>query len=166
MSSFQTFSRPCNHVAVSVPDVEAAVTWYTKVFGFQVIGGRILHIKRSEQPKSPIFAIYGESLNEVRMAYMSTGNGVGFEVFEFVDPTFKANDVDFEYNRAGFFHICLTDPHPNTLAETVVTNGGTRIGVTVQVARGNATCMYVKDPWGNVIEILDISFDQMAIMSV
>lgn len=151
---------------MSVPDIDAVTKWYTKVFGFQIVGGRILHIKRSEQPASPIFAIYGESLNEVRMAYMTTGNGVGFEVFEFIDPIFKTNDADFEYDRGGYFHICFTDPNPDELAEAVVANGGSRIGVTVQVAGDRATCVYVKDPWGNVVEILDVSFDRMATMSV
>lgn len=31
------FNAPFNHIALSVPDAEAAVEWYTKVFGFQVI---------------------------------------------------------------------------------------------------------------------------------
>lgn len=158
-------ARPINHVAISVSDIEAATAWYSRVLGFQVIQDRIFHIKRSEDPSAPIFAIYGESLQEVKMAYMATGNGVGFEVFQFLDPAFKANTVDFEYNRGGFFHICVTDPEPDALADKIVREGGRRQGVTVKVAGGAVTCAYVKDPWGNIVEILDSSFDRMATMT-
>ncbi|KAJ3535075.1 hypothetical protein NM208_g7284 [Fusarium decemcellulare] len=159
-----TFARPINHVAVSVSDIEAATKWYSRVLGFQVIGDRIFHIKRSENPSAAIFAIYGDTLQEVKLAYMVTGNGVGFEVFQFLDPGFKASPVDFEYNRGGFFHICVTDANPDALADRIVREGGKRQGITVKVAGGTATCAYVKDPWGNVIEILDSSFDRMATM--
>ncbi|KAH7177038.1 hypothetical protein EDB81DRAFT_752350 [Dactylonectria macrodidyma] len=159
-----TYTRPINHVAVSVNDIEAVTKWYNEILGFQVIGDRIFHIKRSENPSAAIFAIYGDNLHEVKLAYMATGNGVGFEVFQFLDPGFKANAVDFEYNRAGFFHICVTDPNPEALAGTIVQSGGSRQGDAVKVAGGAATCVYVKDPWGNVVEILDLSFDRMATM--
>ncbi|KAJ5345710.1 Glyoxalase/Bleomycin resistance protein/Dihydroxybiphenyl dioxygenase [Penicillium brevicompactum] len=161
-----TFSRPMNHVAVSVNDIEAVTAWYTEVMGFQLIGNRIFHIKRSETPSAAIFSIYGDALHEVKLAYMATGNGVGFEVFEFINLDFKANAVSFEYNRGGFFHICVTDPNPDALADKIVQSGGMRQGTTVKVAGGAAICAYIKDPWGNVVEILDSRFDRMATMDV
>lgn len=142
-------------------DIEAVTKWYTEVMGFQVISGKIVHIKRSETPDAGIFAIYGESLQEVKIAYMATGNGVGFEVFEFVDPGFKKADVDFEYHRGGFFHVCVTDPDPAGLVDKIVGRGGTRVGSAVKLI-GDITCVYVKDPWGHVVEILDTSFDRLA----
>lgn len=129
--------------------------------GFQIIGGKIMHIKRAETPQAPIFAIYGDSLQEVKLAYMATGNGVGFEVFEFIKPGFKKTDVDFEYNRGGFFHICVTDSEPGVLADKVVSNGGSRQGSLVKLV-GGVECVYVKDPWGNVVEILGTSFERLA----
>jgi catechol 2,3-dioxygenase-like lactoylglutathione lyase family enzyme len=144
-----------------VRDIEAVVKWYTEVMGFQIIGGKIVHIKRADKPSEPIFAIYGDALNEVKLAYMATGNGVGFEVFEFIDPGFKKNEVDFEYNRGGFFHTCVTDTNPDALADKVVKAGGSRVGTTVNLGAG-ITCLYVKDPWGNVVEILDTSFERLA----
>ncbi|KAL3482648.1 Glyoxalase/Bleomycin resistance protein/Dihydroxybiphenyl dioxygenase [Aspergillus germanicus] len=155
--------RPINHVAVSVPDIEATTDWYSKILNFQLIGNRIFHIKRSESPDAAIFAIYGASLNEVRLAYMATGNGVGFELFQFIDPPFRPRGHDFEYYYGGFFHICVTDDDPTALAERIVQAGGKRVhGDAVRVAGGAAVCQYVEDPWGNVVEILDMSFDRMA----
>lgn len=150
-------------MAVSVNDIEAVTKWYQEILGFQIIGGKIAHIKRSESPSAPIFTIYGESLQEVKLAYMSTGNGVGFEVFEFINPGFKNNEVDFEYNRGGFFHICVTDSQPDTLVGRILTSGGARVGESVTLA-GGVKCVYVKDPWGHIVEILDTSFERLATM--
>lgn len=156
-----THSRPINHIAVSVQDIDAVVKWYTNVMGFQLIGNKIVHIKRSEDPSAAIFSIYGSTLQEARLAFMSTGNSVGFEIFEFLDPGFKKQESDFEYNRGGFFHACVTDSNPEQLAARVAKEGGSRVGTTVGLGAG-ITCLYVKDPWGNVIEILDTSFERLA----
>lgn len=149
-------------MAVSVPDIEAATRWYSSILNFQLVGDRIFHIKRSTTPSAPIFAIYGESLHEVKLAYMATGNGVGFELFQFIDPPFRPKSLDFEYNHGGFFHICVTDDNPGALAERVIQAGGKRQGDAVRAAGGAAVCQYVRDPWGSVVEILDMSFDRMA----
>lgn len=126
------------------------MTVYGSILNFQLIGNRIFHIKRRETPSAAIFAIYGKSLREVKLAYMATGNGVGFEVFQFIDPPFQPNAVDFTCDRRCFLHICVTDADPERLAERIVQAGGKRQGEAVRVAGGKAVCQYVRDPWGNV----------------
>lgn len=161
----QTHNRPLNHIAVSVPDIEASVKWYTSILGFQLIGNIIHHIKRSTQPNSAIFSIYPSNLQEVKIAYMSTGNGVGFELFEFIDPKSYVPKEEFEYHRGGFFHICVTDSDPEALASKIADNGGRRIGTTVDPVKRDVKCLYAADPWNNVVEILDISFERLATLS-
>lgn len=148
-------------MAVSVADVEAVVDWYTKVMGFQLIGGKITHIKRSATPDAGIFNIYPANLHDVKIAYMSTGNGVGFEIFEFLDPKPKKPEAGFDYARGGFFHICVTDADPDGLAQRVVAAGGSRVGTMVDLTP-SVKCLYVADPWGNVVEILNTSFERLA----
>lgn len=148
-------------MAVSVADITAVVEWYTRVLGFQLIGNIIHEIRRSETPDAAIFGIYPSSLNDVKIAYMSTGNGVGFEVFEFMDPAHKQPGESFEYNRGGFFHVCVTDHEPEKLASNVVEAGGTRVGEMVRLVDG-VKCLYVADPWGNVVEVLNTSFERLA----
>lgn len=58
----------------------------------------------------------------------------------------------------------MTDPDPDTLAESVVQAGGSRIGETIHPVEG-VTCLYVKDPWGHVIEVLDVSYDRLSTMA-
>jgi catechol 2,3-dioxygenase-like lactoylglutathione lyase family enzyme len=149
-----------NHVAVSVSNIELVVPWYTKVFGFQLINNTITHIKRSETPDAGIFSIYPSNLNDVKIAYMATGNGTGFEIFEFLDPKPVKPAQEFEYQRGGFFHVCVTDAMPEELAKTVIKEGGKMIGKMAMV--GPYKCLYVADPWGNVVEILDTSFERLA----
>ena len=115
----KTHNRVLNHIAVSVPSATDAVAFYSDIFGFELIGDTIHHIKRTETPESAIFAIYPSSLNEVKIAYMATGNGVGFEIFEFLDPLAYVPSESFEYHRGGFFHTCVTDSDPDALASRV-----------------------------------------------
>ena len=154
-----------NHIAVSVASIADTVTFYRDLLGFELIGDTIHHIKRAETPESAIFAIYPATLNEVKIAYMATGNGVGFEVFEFLDPKAYTPSQTFEYNRGGFFHTCVTDADPDGLADRVVAAGGRRIGVTVDPTGKGVKCLYVADPWGNVIEVLDVSFERLATLA-
>jgi hypothetical protein len=114
---------------------------------------------RNEAPDAPIFKIYGDSLKQVKVAWLSAGNGVGFEVFEFVEPKTVIPKEDFEYTRAGFFHIAVTTPDPDATAKQVVENGGKQIGETVSMY--GETALYVQDPWGNVIECLSCSFEML-----
>ncbi|KAM0546763.1 hypothetical protein ACHAPJ_010691 [Fusarium lateritium] len=154
------YNRPFNHIGVSVSDAKATVDWYSRVMGFQLLGD-IYHIKRSEHPNDAIFRIYPDSLQEVKLARMATGNGVGFEIFEFVNPRFKAAK-EFEYERAGVFHICVTDADPEGLVKKVEAEGGKKIGETVDPSgKSEITCLYLADPWGNVIEVIDVGFEVM-----
>lgn len=50
------------------------------------------------------------------------------------------------------------------LAGLEVQPGGKRIGSTVHPVR-DVICLYTADPWGNVVKILDASFDRMATLA-
>ncbi|KXH47417.1 hypothetical protein CSIM01_05354 [Colletotrichum simmondsii] len=153
--------RSINHIGVSVPDIEAVVKWYSEIMGFVLVNGKIKHIKRSETPDAGIFKIYPDSLQEVKLGFMATGNGVGFEVFEFVDPAYKKAE-DFAYNVGGFFHLCVTDAEPEALLARAIQAGASKIGEPTLNPLSGSRCLYFKDPWGNVLEILDMSFDRMS----
>lgn len=60
-------------------DIEGVISWYSQVLGFQLIG-EINHIKRAEDPSAGIFKIKPPDLNEVKIAYLATGNEIGFEL--------------------------------------------------------------------------------------
>jgi catechol 2,3-dioxygenase-like lactoylglutathione lyase family enzyme len=152
-----------NHVAISVPDCDAAVKWYTEILGFRNLRS-VRGTSRSETPSAPIFKIYDGALQEVKIAWLGTGNSIGFEIFEFKDPKYKemgkAGFGEEKYARGGFFHIGVTAPEPDAVCEKVVKAGGKKIGETVELFDGD-TALYMQDPWGNVIEVLSCSFEQL-----
>ncbi|KAK2756877.1 hypothetical protein FQN52_003062 [Onygenales sp. PD_12] len=150
-------NRPLNHVAVSVSNIDAVVDWYSRTFGFQKM--RSGHIKRSENPDNPVFGIYPPDLQEYKIAFLATGNGGGFEVIEYIDPAPVPRSELSRYNRAGLVHIAVTDEDPAGLADRVVRAGGKRIGKAVEYA--GFEIVYTTDPWGNVVEIMQASFERV-----
>ncbi|ORY18137.1 Glyoxalase/Bleomycin resistance protein/Dihydroxybiphenyl dioxygenase [Clohesyomyces aquaticus] len=134
------YNRVLNHIALHVPDLEAAVTWYTTLFGFR-------------------------RLRSGPLAFLSTGNGVGFELFQFIDPP-MSQQASFDYTRGGVFHVAITDPDPEALYERAVKASRRKIGETVTpgVCEGEEEkqyALYCQDPWGNVIEACSCSFERM-----
>lgn len=118
---------------------------------------------RKTTPDTPLFRIYGESLRRVKIAFLVSGNGVGIEFFEFIDPV-MSQKATFDYTRGGVFHIALTDPDPDALAAKVLAAGGKQIGPFVEPFGSldeTDRAVYLMDPWGNTIELLSCSFEQL-----
>lgn len=115
--------------------------------------------ERSETPEAPIFKIYDSKLHKVKVAWLGTGNSVGFEVFEFIDPPNQASS-NFDYAKTGFFHIAVTAPDVKAAIGRVLENGGHQIGETVSMGPEDQAA-YVRDPWGNVVELLSCSFEHL-----
>ena len=144
-----------------MPDLDVAEDWYTRVLGFTVLRPSKT-VDRTETPDAAIFKIYPASLQRVRVAYLSAGNGVGVELFEFQEPRIQQGaEANFErdISRGGLFHMAVTTPDIATLCDRVVTNGGKKIGQAVTVFDQEA--VYVQDPWGNVVELLSCSFERL-----
>jgi catechol 2,3-dioxygenase-like lactoylglutathione lyase family enzyme len=156
-------------VAVSCTDLEGLVSWYTRNLGFQIIG-KIRHFSRQHTPEAftTIFTSYPPSMRELKFAMLTSGNGVGLEVFQFIDPPPVVRTVDadsgFEFARVGFFHICVTDPNPEALLRAVVNDGGRQIGEWMDYGRYGLTGhrgVYMQDPWGNGVEVMSISVERV-----
>ena len=64
---------------------------------------------KSETPDAPLFKIYPSNLQKAKIAWMSCGNSVGFEVFEFIDPPHQPS-AEFEYNRRSSPFLILSLP--------------------------------------------------------
>ena len=84
------------------------------------------------------------------------------ELFQFIDPpTRRPNTTGFEYTRAGLFHICVTDPQPQILADKIVANGGQQISPVLTVFPGEIyQAVYCLDPFGNLLEIMATSYER------
>ena len=103
-------------------------------------------------------------MRELKFAILTSGNGVGLELFQFIDPEPVLRDKAFEFTRVGFFHICVTDPNPEELVAKVVRDGGKQLGGWMdysQYGLAGHKGAYMQDPWGNVVEVMSISIERV-----
>ncbi|KAH7089409.1 hypothetical protein FB567DRAFT_618510 [Paraphoma chrysanthemicola] len=153
-SSIASFSKPPRLPVIH--EHRRSVKWYYDVFGFKKLRNSTLN-DRALTPDAPIFSTYGPTLQKVKTAYLSAGNGVGVEVFEFMDPPYQAPE-GFDYVRGGIGHIGITTPHVDEVVQKILDNGGRQIGeqLDLGVAREGVqrTAAYLQDPWGTVLELL------------
>lgn len=152
-----------NHIAIAVPDVEAAAKWYTEILGFRKLRQSVRLTDRRLTPDAALFRIYPEELQSVKIAFLVSGNGVGIELFEFIEPKME-EPAAFNLTKGGVFHICLTTPDPDALCEKAVAAGARKLGSTITPWKHldeDDCALYFQDPWGMVIELLSCSFEQL-----
>jgi len=151
-----------NHVAVSVPDIEAAVAWYSKVFGFTVIAPPGTVEADGSHFANLAGNICGPRFGGMKIAHMVTGDGNGFELFEFLGPKPERREDTMEYWKNGFFHIAITDPDvPGKVAE-IVAEGGLQRSDIWSLFPGETPDIqvcYCEDPFGNVIEMISHRYE-------
>lgn len=154
-----------NHVGVSVPDIDAAIDWYSRLFGFVLIGA-----PAEVRPDGTHFGdlssdICGDRYGGMRIAHMVTGDGTGFELFEFLEPKPERRADTMEYWKNGFFHIAITDPDVEGKVAQIEAEGGLRRSKIWELIPGQKIRVcYCEDPFGNVIEIMSHRYEQ-AILS-
>ena len=156
-----TTPRALNHIGIVVDDIEAAIKWYGEVFGFRLIMG-----PRTLAPAVAATAetrtIFDERFQKALQAHLVTANGVGLELFQFVDPkTERVKDGMADYEHPGYFHICFTDPDIEGLAKRIEETGGKRRTDVFNFIPGtDRKLVYCEDPFGNIIELFSHSYEQ------
>ena len=157
-------SRPAltfNHVGVTVPDVFAAIDWYVAVFGFtHIMGPRLLEAEAAATHETP--GILGPRFRRAYQAHLLAGNGVGLELFQFLEPAVSAPDPEMTYWRPGPWHVSFTHPEVDLTVERMVAAGGRRRTQAVAFVPGRPWRLaYASDPWSNTIEIVSHSYAEM-----
>ena len=88
---------PIHHVGATVPDIDAAIDWYTRIMGFRLISGPF-DLKPDPKGGDQASDVLGPKLKHLRIAHMATGNGVGFELFQPIDPPFEPREHMVEFD--------------------------------------------------------------------
>ncbi len=145
--------RALNHIGITVPDVWGAIDWYGAVFGFAlVMGPRVLQAGAVATHETP--SIFGPRFRKAYQAHLVTANGIGLEMFQFVDPPVEEPADKLEYWRRGYWHLAFTAPDIDAFCERVVAAGGKRRIPTFTFIPGRPyQLIYCEDPWGNIIEL-------------
>ncbi|MCV7398540.1 VOC family protein [Mycobacterium paraseoulense] len=148
-----------NHVGVTVPDIHAAIDWYGEVFGFRcLMGPRVL--ESAGHPEA--VSVFGRGFRRAWQAHLLTGNSVGIELFQFLDPPTRATGRPQErelWFDGGLWHLCLTHPDVEATVDRVVDHGGALLAAPYEFVPGRPwTLAYTADPWGTVIEVMSHSY--------
>lgn len=93
------------------------------------------------------------------------GNGVAFEIFEYIDPKYNGPEKRIDWNRetytkGGVFHICVTVIDVDVKTAECIGMGAKQVGETV-VLTPSYRAAYLQDPWGNVVELLNCSMQEL-----
>lgn len=153
------YPRTFSHIGISVPDLDAAVKFYSEVLGWYVI----MEPTKIEEDDSDIGAmctdVFGANWKSFRIAHLSTGDRVGVELFEF--PNNEAPENNLEYWKTGTFHFCVQDPDVEGLVEKIIAHGGKQRMPIRHYYPGEKPyrMVYVEDPFGNVFEIYSHSYE-------
>lgn len=158
----KSYPKVINHIGVSVIGLNRAVSWYEEVLGFTVLRRETIKVEDSSLASSNFKTIFGTNFKRVNVVWLSSGNSVGFELFEFEDPEAEQRANNFEYWKSGVFHICITDPNIEMLCKKITDSGGRQLTNILHVnnSKLHHKLAYCQDPFGNIIEIFTHSYEQ------
>ena len=155
-----TYPRCFSHIGISVTDLEQAVEFYSKALGFYMImPPTTIHHDESAIGQM-CDDVFGEGWGNFRIAHLSTGDGIGIELFEFRNAERRADN--FEYWKTGIFHLCVKDPDVEGLVKRIEEHGGRqRMKQVRYYYPGDKPyrMVYCEDPFGNIIEIYSHSYE-------
>jgi predicted enzyme related to lactoylglutathione lyase len=162
MSHVPTVALAVNHVGLTVPDIHAAIDWYGEAFGFRcIMGPRAL----ASAGHGEAAQVLGSRFREAWQAHLLCGNGVGIELFQFIDPPTRGMRPAGErvpYLDRGMWHLAFTHPDVQGTVDRITGLGGTLIAAPYAFAPGRPWKLaYATDPWGTLIEVMSHSYAEV-----
>jgi glyoxylase I family protein len=134
-SPFASFGG--HHVGVRVPDYEAAKNWYTEKLDFRVL---------QEWP-------YGD----LQLAYLSPAADDDFhlELLAGPVPHLKPilDDLGVSLEYGGYQHVCLHVDNVDAARAELIRRGVDIIGEPFEIEDISRRLAFLRDPWGNMIEL-------------
>ena len=114
------------------------------MLGFNRIAGPVEFVADDSLTARAVRDIHGPGLKKMRIAWLSSGNQIGFEIF-----------------HSGFTHICITDPNIEDLCKKISETGGKqRSNLWEIVSDKGYKLVFCEDPFGNIIEIYSNGYDE------
>lgn len=153
------YPRAFSHIGVTVPDLERAVEFYRKAFGWYVIMPPTEVVEDDSAIGLMCKDVFGEGFGTFRIAHLSTADKVGVELFEFRDTYRPDNNLDFR--RSGIFHFSVQEPDIEAAVKRIVELGGRQRMPIREYYPGEKPyrMVYVEDPFGNVFELYSHSYE-------
>ena len=160
MDSNKTYPKSFSHIGITVPDIEAAVKFYSEVMGWYVIMKPSIVKKENDTAIGQMcMDVFGDNWDEFEIAHLSTSDGIGIELFSFPHGVKEA--PPFKPFNTGLFHFCIQDPDIEELIDKIIAHGGKqRMPIRAYYPGDKPYRMcYVEDPFGIVFEIYTHSYE-------
>ncbi|MFT9092358.1 MAG: VOC family protein [Gluconacetobacter sp.] len=148
--------RGIDHVGMTVPDLEAASTFFVNAFGAVPLYD---NLKRTQPPFSgpdtekTLGLVKGTQVVAMRM--MRLGNGASLELFEMQAPEqakpARASDLGLQHLAVYVDDIQAGAKRFTDAGGVLLTEPGKQLGI--EEGKGNFFC-YGRTPWGMTIELL------------
>jgi catechol 2,3-dioxygenase-like lactoylglutathione lyase family enzyme len=127
-----------NHVGLSVADLDHTTAFYSTALGLAEV------VERVELPGAG-----------VRTAMLQAPNGMRIELIERVDSMQQEfSDPMDGAGIQGFFHWALTVENLDATVEALLAAGASMVTPPADGARPGVRFAYLKDPEGNLLELI------------
>lgn len=160
MKTKTTYPKSFSHIGLTVPDIKAAVKFYSEVMGWYIIMEPSTVKKESETAIGQMcIDVFGNDWETFEIAHLATSDGIGIELFSFPNGIKEA--PEFNPFNTGLFHYSIQDPNIEDLIEKIVAYGGKqRMPIRAYYPEDKPFKMcYVEDPFGIVFEIYTHSYE-------
>ncbi|HSJ68829.1 MAG TPA: lactoylglutathione lyase family protein [Anditalea sp.] len=160
MTNNPPYPRAFSHIGITVPDLEAAVKFYTEIMGWYVIMPPTDIEEESDTAIGQMcIDVFGKGWGSFKIAHLSTADKIGIELFSF--PATENKKPEFNPFQTGLFHFCVQDPDIEGLIEKIEASGGKkRMPIREYYPNEKPFRMcYVEDPFGVVFEIYTHSYE-------
>ena len=140
-----------SHVAITVADFNRTVRFYWEVFGAPVVGVNLDHDPHRLRTFFGVDPV-GPDDPRLKIGWVRIPGGATIEVFEFT-PTLQP-PAEVEWSRPGVTHFSMNVRDTARWHDYLVSKGVEIVSPPEQSPKGH-TFFFVKDPDGNLIELID-----------
>jgi catechol 2,3-dioxygenase-like lactoylglutathione lyase family enzyme len=139
-------------VGIGVSNVEEAFEWYKKYFGMDILVFK-------DQATANLMTRYTGGQAQSRNAYlaMNMASGGGFEIWQYTSRSPQAAVWNIKLGDFGIFSIKMKAKDVAKSYEQYKA-AGLNVLTTVQKDPNGAQHFYIKDPYGNVFEIIESNY--------
>ena len=142
-----------HHPGLVVPDLEAAQKFYAAALDFEYIRDYGWDQSSSELAEQVI----GVAGSTTRCVLMKCGNCF-LELFGYLTPAPQGDPIQRRACDYGIAHLAFQVQDINAVFRQFVAAGGVAHNEPVQSGEGWST--YVRDPFGNIIELMQLGGDE------
>ena len=139
-----------NHPAIAVPALEAAMKWYSDIFGFVPLGAPVVNNPATGDHWKIATSIFGGDISEVRLVRMRSPEGPYKQVLELFEIRPTPPPPPPGKRKSGYVHACMILGDPATTAGRIAATGGK---ILSESELPGVKVIFCEDPYGNVIEL-------------